>query len=213
MSDGVLTWFFQKRMDLPADKVRILRDCSLDKKWALVCDQKLMSDGTDPSAYLENLKVYIERKEKKKKYKIVGDMSSTQLLKHIEISLRTNSIDWVCKFLNGTYDGLSYIIQYMYINQDCLVPVPQFLQNNYVNGQEVAMDSCGSSPKLHRKASFSKSSSKSQKGINTSEEDEIHICVLSLRAIMNNKYGFNTVFSNKEAIYSLTRCILHPNLK
>ena len=200
-------------MDLPADKVRILRDCSLDKKWALVCDQKLMNEGTDPSAYLDVLKVYIERKEKKKKYKIIGDMSSTQLLKHIEISLRTNSIDWVRKFLDDSHNGLSYIIQYMHINQECLVSVPQTLQNNYMNGHDVAMDSCGSSPKLNRKSSFSKGSSKPQKNINTNEEDDIHICVLSLRAIMNNKYGFNKVFSDKEAIYSLLRCILHPNLK
>ncbi|KAE9555097.1 hypothetical protein FO519_001672 [Halicephalobus sp. NKZ332] len=202
-----------KRMDLPADKVRILRNCSLEKKWALVCDQKMMNDGTDPSAYLDVLRTYIERKEKRKKYKIIGDMSSTQLLKHIEISLRTNSIDWVRKFLDESHNGLRYIIQYMYINRDCLVPVPPTLQNNHTSDQDISMDSYGSSPKLQRKFSFSKSSSKSQKNINMNEEDDIHICVLSLRAIMNNKYGFNMVFSDREAIYSLTRCILHPNLK
>uniref|UniRef100_A0A915PKL7 Formin-like protein n=1 Tax=Setaria digitata TaxID=48799 RepID=A0A915PKL7_9BILA len=44
-------------------------------------------------------------------------------------------------------------------------------------------------------------------------DDDIHVCVSCLRAIMNNKYGFNMVFSNPQAIYCIARSILHQSLR
>ncbi|VDK35958.1 unnamed protein product [Anisakis simplex] len=53
-------------MDLPPDKMRVLRNYELSKKWDLVCDQRKMYAVADPSVYLEKLSVYLDKKASKK---------------------------------------------------------------------------------------------------------------------------------------------------
>jgi hypothetical protein len=60
-------------MDLPPDKMRTLRNCDLKKKWDLVCDQRQFSMDhvvTDPSVYLDKLKIYMDKKALKKVFPI-----------------------------------------------------------------------------------------------------------------------------------------------
>ena len=47
------------------------------------------------------------------KIKIVGDTSSTQVLRNLEISLRTNNIEWVREFLSEESQGLNVLIEYL----------------------------------------------------------------------------------------------------
>lgn len=47
------------------------------------------------------------------KKKLLGNQTSTELLKHMEISLRTNSIDWVRKFLDEENHGLSILVEFL----------------------------------------------------------------------------------------------------
>jgi hypothetical protein len=44
-------------------------------------------------------------------------------------------------------------------------------------------------------------------------ENDINICLMCLRAIMNNKYGFSCVFTYTDAIYCIVRSILHQSLR
>jgi hypothetical protein len=58
----------------------------------------------------------------------------------------------------------------------------------------------------HRRPSFLKHENKLNMGL---AHDDIHVCVMCLRAIMNNKYGFNMVIEHKEAINCLVLGLNH----
>ncbi|VDK82843.1 unnamed protein product [Litomosoides sigmodontis] len=229
------------KMDLPPDKMRILRSYDLNKKWELVCDQKKMYAVADPSVYLEKLAIYLDRRASKKvklfrltkRKKLLGDETSTKILKHIEISLRTNSIDWVRMFLNDQNNGLDMLIDYLTqlqedgswrsacndLNQDGASSSGAFPQSHASQSHNLAIlnpsDSDHSPDEkvtgglFRRTTSVMKRNSKNH----GDRDDDIHVCVSCLRAIMNNKYGFNMVFNNPQAIYCIARSILHQSLR
>uniref|UniRef100_A0A7E4VZU6 GBD/FH3 domain-containing protein n=1 Tax=Panagrellus redivivus TaxID=6233 RepID=A0A7E4VZU6_PANRE len=214
-----------KHMDLPPDKLRALRDCALKKKWMLVCDQRSISQVTEPEVYLEKLRACYDKKLQKKLKKTIGNETSTTILKHIEISLRTNSIDWVQKFLNAENDGLRVIVDCLTQCQNSFssfAEVPSSFASSSLgclNENSVLADSSSTSGGLPEDTRWYKrqalSSSKPGKGnkVLGDVEEDIHVCVACLRAIMNNKHGFNKVFNDDEAIYCIARSILHPSLK
>uniref|UniRef100_A0A1I7UWY0 Drf_GBD domain-containing protein n=1 Tax=Caenorhabditis tropicalis TaxID=1561998 RepID=A0A1I7UWY0_9PELO len=57
MFDDVL-----KHMDLPVDKLRILRGYDNDKKWKLIVDQQVAKQVTPPAKYLEKLSYFLDKK-------------------------------------------------------------------------------------------------------------------------------------------------------
>ena len=74
-----------------------------------------------PSAYLDKLSSYLDPKASKKKEKTKGkdqdknmrNASSTKVLRDLEISLRTNPIEWVRLFLDTENNGLDIIVEYL----------------------------------------------------------------------------------------------------
>ena len=68
-----------------------------------------------PSTYLNKLKTYLDPKASKSSRKTLSldDMISTQVLRNLEISLRTNSIEWVHEFLSEECQGLNVLIEYL----------------------------------------------------------------------------------------------------
>ena len=68
-----------------------------------------------PSTYLNKLKTYLDPKASKssKKIRDIGDTNSTQVLRNLEISLRTNNIEWVREFLSEESQGLNVLIEYL----------------------------------------------------------------------------------------------------
>ncbi|PIO74804.1 hypothetical protein TELCIR_03178 [Teladorsagia circumcincta] len=103
----------KKQMDLPVDKMRILKEYNNEKKWKVVVDSQGMNAHVDPASYLTKLSYFLDKKTLKKNKKVLGDETSTAVLKHIEISLRTNSVDWVIQFLNPPNNGLQVLVEYM----------------------------------------------------------------------------------------------------
>ncbi|KAF7635331.1 hypothetical protein Mgra_00005298 [Meloidogyne graminicola] len=275
-----------KQMDLPPDKMRTLRNCDLKKKWDLVCDQRKFSidhSVPDPSIYLEKLKIYMDKKTLKKKKKYLSGESSTTLLKHIEISLRTNTIDWVRAFLAPQCDGLRVLVDYISFLQDSLFAVlinseengifpcssnsdlsfPQTAVNiQFTNSSNTNVSttggiggnhlgnlqfgaSGGSSSTCSLQANLNnnnntlnssiystntnnkednnitgkiKNSHNSRKLHSSSKnidhiDDDIHVGISCLRALLNNKFGVVAVFSHRQAIYCIVRAILHPSFK
>uniref|UniRef100_A0A182SMM8 FH2 domain-containing protein n=1 Tax=Anopheles maculatus TaxID=74869 RepID=A0A182SMM8_9DIPT len=43
--------------------------------------------------------------------------------------------------------------------------------------------------------------------------DDIHVCIMCMRAIMNNKYGFNMVIQHREAINCIALSLIHKSLR
>ncbi|TRY69617.1 hypothetical protein DNTS_032737, partial [Danionella cerebrum] len=77
-------------MNLPPDKVKLLGQYDNEKKWELVCDQERFQVKNPPSAYIQKLKSSLEQGGGRKLKRRVQE--STQVLRELEISLRTNHI-------------------------------------------------------------------------------------------------------------------------
>ncbi|PAV59143.1 hypothetical protein WR25_10815 [Diploscapter pachys] len=186
-------------MDLPVDKVRILKEQSREKQWHLICDQQAMTCNVSPAEYLTKLRCFLDPKTMKKNKKTLGDETSTELLKHIAISLRTNSVDWVINFVDPPNNGLDLIIEYM-----------RSLLPDDVDYTAATTSAADGSNSLFRRAPVA--SGKKQKNAGDSDDD-VHMCIMALRGIMNNKHGFQLAFEHKDVIYCIVRSILHQSLR
>ncbi|XP_029819159.1 formin-like protein 1 [Manacus vitellinus] len=78
-------------MNLPPDKMKLLNQYDNEKKWELICDQERFQVKNPPSAYIQKLKSYLDTGGVSRKFKR-RVQESTQVLRELEISLRTNYI-------------------------------------------------------------------------------------------------------------------------
>ena len=213
-----------KSMNLQPEQITVLKNFPRDKKWDIVCDQERVQAKDPPSVYLGKLRAYYMDPTGTKKAK--EQSTSTQVLRDLEISLRTNPIEWVQDFLDVTKNnGLDVLVDYL----SHLLFVMRHLQLQ--SSEEQANSSGTLSSKNSSLLDDSRSlnqfwgSLKSNRsGANTSNRsdfdrarmskylrqstklkrgeapDDVNLCIMCLRAIMNNKYGFNMVIQHKEAI-------------
>lgn len=300
-------------MDLPPDKAKVLRGYDDEKKWEMIKDQDKVSAKNEPDFYLKKLRTYLDPKASKssKKRKILGDSTSTQVLRELEISLRTNNIEWVREFLSESNSGLDILIEYLTfrlttqqhqqqkeleeklrIQQEnsqndqsngdnshhstlnsmngnsnieydhhhlhaqhhsrhhkvspfnTLTPVPlsplltsqnnhnrynssHVRMNNRKNLGEAVLSTSTASNSSTAKAirDFSKEASQLlfrrpsmfMKNLNANKlrfgnvDDDVHVCIMCMRAIMNNKYGFNLVMEHPSAIKCISLSLNHQS--
>ncbi|VDL85222.1 unnamed protein product, partial [Nippostrongylus brasiliensis] len=178
-----------------------------------------MNAHVDPASYLTKLSYFLDKKALKKNKKVLGDETSTEVLKHIEISLRTNSVDWVIQFLNPPNNGLQVLVEYM--NQLLLEASSQCSDTptgSSVDCSDHVIPSNSSATSITSSSLFRKNHSISARTTKVSKnvgelEDDVHVCIMCLRAIMNNKRGFELVFADSRAIYCIVRSILHQSLR
>ncbi|CAF3325184.1 unnamed protein product [Rotaria socialis] len=247
-------------MDLPPDKIKMLREFSSDKKWDIIRDRDQVIAKHPPQYYIDGLKTYIrganlvpKASTLKKKHPAEP---STQLLSSLEISLRTNTIGWVHEFLNSYNNGLGILLDYLITSLEVMRFEPDVheLKNNSLirnkrfffcgflsevdsahsitplsnsNGNHhlfsVAMLNHGNlnytdenstlkrstlgrfdAKRLHRKIK------KYQIGEAT---DDVRLCIMCLRAIMNNQNGFNLVIQHPSALNYITLSLQHKNYR
>ncbi|XP_009882025.1 PREDICTED: formin-like protein 1 [Charadrius vociferus] len=112
-------------MNLPPDKMKLLNQYDNEKKWELICDQERFQVKNPPSAYIQKLKSYLDTGGVSRKVRAPSTPSllvpqfkrrvqeSTQVLRELEISLRTNYIGWVQEFLNEENKGLDVLLEYL----------------------------------------------------------------------------------------------------
>ena len=177
--------------------------------------------------YLAKLRSYLDpaaAKASARKLRNLGDATSTQVLRDLEISLRTNHIEWVREFLSEEARGLDILIEYL---SSRLLVMRQKLELDmdedatsagYLSdGGSLAASESSASKRLS--LSIRSSSRKSSDMMTRNElrksakrdkhrkigdvTDDIHVCIMCLRAIMNNKFGFNMVIKHKQAINSI----------
>ncbi|KAL1417465.1 hypothetical protein MTO96_000564 [Rhipicephalus appendiculatus] len=167
-----------------------------------------------------------------KRRRMLGDSKSTQVLRDLEISLRTNNIEWVREFLDEQNKGLEVLIDYLTfqlrIPEHCVARTPLHYLCSCVcrYDREVAMSSTASengyaaSPVNCRKSILEvdtprlKRATRHAAKLHMGEaEDDIHVCIMCLRAIMNNKFGFNMVIEHTQAINSIALSLNHKSLR
>lgn len=175
------------------------------------------------------------------KRKIVGESTSTQVLRDLEISLRTNHIEWVKEFLDDENQGLDALVDYLSFRLQMMRyehQIEESLDDSH-EGFEKLRNSTGNintnnhSSSHNRLTMISAMGSFTRPGINEllnspstkrrskhiqklnmgSTTDDIHVCIMCLRAIMNNKYGFNMVIQHHEAINCIALSLMHKSLR
>ncbi len=151
------------------------------------------------------------------------------MLRDLEISLRTNHIEWVKEFLDDENQGLDALIDYLsfrltMMRHERRIQEARTESEERLNGTITSSGSSSDtksngflrpglgelladSPNLKRR---SRHIAKLNMGAST---DDIHVCIMCLRAIMNNKYGFNMVIQHREAINCIALSLIHKSLR
>ncbi|XP_021709642.1 formin-like protein CG32138 [Aedes aegypti] len=223
-------------MDLPPDKAKLLKNYDNEKKWDIICDQEMVHAKDPPAHYLTKLRTYLDPKASRshRKRKMVGESTSTQVLRDLEISLRTNHIEWVKEFLDDENQGLDALIDYLsfrlaMMRHEQRIQEAKSESDEGLNPKDTTIASYGSnetnhklgtngfmrpglgdmmdSPSIKRR---SRHIAKLNMGLTT---DDIHVCIMCMRAIMNNKYGFNMVIQHREAINCIALSLIHKSLR
>ncbi len=104
-------------MDLPPDKLKIVKMLPDEKKYQFIQSLQFVTEKQPPEYYIQALAIYTDticnNKMSSRRAKIEINESSTQLIKNLEVSLRTNRIEWVHKFLDPPFNGLDVLIEYL----------------------------------------------------------------------------------------------------
>ena len=104
-------------MDLPPDKLKIVKQLPDEKKIQFLRSLRFLGNGKNPPEYyVQALATYtdvIVNTSGAKRAKFQVAETSTELIKALEVSLRTNRIDWVHKFLDPPLNGLDMLIEYL----------------------------------------------------------------------------------------------------
>ncbi|XP_065141775.1 formin-like protein 3 isoform X4 [Paramisgurnus dabryanus] len=212
-------------MNLPPDKARLLRQYDNEKKWDLICDQERFQVKNPPHTYIQKLRGYLDPKVTRKKFRR-RVQESTKVLRELEISLRTNHIGWVREFLNDENRGLDILVEYLSFAQcavmldfealemadDCSLDKAKSwsrsIEDLHQNGCNTLVRSARQSVLRYGSASNSKTIKNSRL---VSQKDDVHVCIMCLRAIMNYQYGFNLVMSHDHAVNEIALSLNNKN--
>ncbi|XP_061448168.1 formin-like protein 1 isoform X2 [Rhineura floridana] len=213
-------------MNLPPDKMKLLSQYDNEKKWELICDQERFQVKNPPSAYIQKLKSYLDTGGFSGKFKR-RVQESTQILRELEISLRTNHIGWVQEFLNEENKGLDVLVDYLAFAQ-CSVTYDMDSTDNGSPGSDKGKVLDRSMEDLSRSnSSPTQGSSKtrhltvrlnpahSRKALRNSrivsQKDDVHVCIMCLRAIMNYQSGFSLVMNHPACVNEITLSLNNKN--
>uniref|UniRef100_A0A9J8BZX8 Formin-like 1a n=1 Tax=Cyprinus carpio carpio TaxID=630221 RepID=A0A9J8BZX8_CYPCA len=197
-------------MNLPPDKVKLLCQYDNEKKWELVCDQERFQVKNPPSAYIQKLKSVLEQGGGRKvqicfKRRV---QESTQVLRELEISLRTNHIGWAEEFLNEENKGLDTLVDYLSFAQRAVTYDMDSSDNGSFDEKSVedltnsaSNSPTHSSPRLGHTFTSRKALRYSRL---LSQKNHLHLCIMCLRAIMNYQLGFNQVMDHPSCVNEIT---------
>ncbi|XP_075593953.1 formin-like protein 3 isoform X4 [Balearica regulorum gibbericeps] len=218
-------------MNLPPDKARLLRQYDNEKKWDLICDQERFQVKSPPHAYIQKLRSFLEPGVTRKKFRR-RVQESTKVLRELEISLRTNHIGWVREFLNDENKGLDVLVNYLSFAQCAVMLDFEGLEG----GEDGALEKlrtwsrsiedlqhpsalpapfASSLARSARQTALRYGTLPSRRALKNSrlvsQKDDVHLCIMCLRAIMNYQYGFNLVMSHPHAVNEIALSLNNKN--
>ncbi|XP_056156962.1 formin-like protein 2 isoform X2 [Lampris incognitus] len=223
-------------MNLPPDKVRLLRCYDNEKKWELICDQERFQVKNPPHTYIQKLRGFLDPAVTRKKFRR-RVQESTQTLRELEISLRTNHIGWVREFLNEENQGLDVLVEYLSFAQYAVTfdgelsepsseassvdsPWSRSIEDLHGDSNLPSPSSGNNVPRASRHSISStlvtrSNTLPSRRTLKNSrlvcKKDDVHVCVMCLRAIMNYQYGFNMVMSHPHAVNEIALSLNNRN--
>ncbi|XP_056609906.1 formin-like protein 1 [Triplophysa dalaica] len=216
-------------MNLPPDKMKLLSQYDNEKKWELVCDQERFQVKNPPSAYLTKIKSLFQdqggvtRRFKKRV------QESTQVLRELEISLRTNHIGWAQEFLNEENQGLDVLVDYLsYAQSDAPFELDSVENGSSVSDalrlsersvEDLAKNVNHATHGMTRAAraltvrisSLTQSRKTIRNARLASQRDDVHLCIMCLRAIMNYQSGFTLVMNHPRCVNEIGLSLNNKN--
>ncbi|XP_064899783.1 formin-like protein 3 isoform X3 [Columba livia] len=157
---------------------------------------------------------------------------STKVLRELEISLRTNHIGWVREFLNDENKGLDVLVNYLSFAQCAVMLDLEGLEG----GEDGALEKlrawsrsiedlqhpsalpapfASSLARSARQTALRYGTLPSRRALKNSrlvsQKDDVHLCIMCLRAIMNYQYGFNLVMSHPHAVNEIALSLNNKN--
>uniref|UniRef100_A0A663EHJ9 Formin like 3 n=1 Tax=Aquila chrysaetos chrysaetos TaxID=223781 RepID=A0A663EHJ9_AQUCH len=204
-------------MNLPPDKARLLRQYDNEKKWDLICDQERFQVKSPPHAYIQKLRSFLEPGVTRK-VRGLGRFrrrvqESTKVLRELEISLRTNHIGWVREFLNDENKGLDVLVNYLSFAQCAVIGEDGALEKLRAWSRSIEdlvplMGALCVPPPSYGTLPSRRALKNSRL---VSQKDDVHLCIMCLRAIMNYQYGFNLVMSHPHAVNEIALSLNNKN--
>ncbi|XP_041491680.1 formin-like protein 1 isoform X5 [Microtus oregoni] len=219
-------------MNLPPDKVQLLSQYDNEKKWELICDQERFQVKNPPAAYIQKLKSYLDTGGVSRK--VAADwmsnlgfkrrvQESTQVLRELETSLRTNHIGWVQEFLNEENRGLDVLLEYLAFAQ-CSVTydmestdtVASTTEKSKPLDQSVEDLTKAPPPSVPKnRLTIKLTTAHSRKALRNSrivsQKDDVHVCIMCLRAIMNYQSGFSLVMNHPACVNEIALSLNNKN--
>ncbi|XP_070623049.1 formin-like protein 1 isoform X1 [Erythrolamprus reginae] len=213
-------------MYLPQDKIKLLSQYDNEKKWELICDQERFQVKNPPSAYIQKLKTYLDKGGFSGKFRR-RVQESTQILRELETSLRTNHIGWVQDFINEENNGLEVLVDYLAFAQ-CSLTYDMDSTDNGSPGsdkgkaldrsvEDLSRNNCsptqGSIKARHLTVRLNPTHSKKalRNSRIISQKDDVHLCIMCLRAIMNYQSGFCLVLKHSACVNEITLSLNNKN--
>uniref|UniRef100_A0A8C4LZ27 Formin like 1 n=1 Tax=Equus asinus asinus TaxID=83772 RepID=A0A8C4LZ27_EQUAS len=215
----------QNCMNLPPDKVQLLSQYDNEKKWELICDQERFQVKNPPAAYIQKLRSYLETGGVSRKVFKRRVQESTQVLRELEISLRTNHIGWVQEFLNEENRGLDVLLEYLAFAQCSECPFLTACHGQ--GGMWPAVASWGlggllfcstvpsppsvssTVPRTQLTPAHSRKALRNSRIV--SQKDDVHVCIMCLRAIMNYQSGFSLVMNHPACVNEIALSLNNKN--
>uniref|UniRef100_A0A8C1ZVD2 Formin-like 1a n=1 Tax=Cyprinus carpio TaxID=7962 RepID=A0A8C1ZVD2_CYPCA len=214
-------------MNLPPDKMKLLSQYDNEKKWELVCDQERFQVKNPPSAYLTKIRSFyqdqggVARRFKKRV------QESTQVLRELEISLRTNHIGWAQEFLNEENQGLDVLVDYLSYAQSDAFEVESVENGGSVsdnrrlsersvedlakNVNHSSTHGVGRAARALTVRNLTHSRKTMRNARLATQRDDVHLCIMCLRAIMNYQSGFNLVMTHPRCVNEITLSLNNKN--
>uniref|UniRef100_A0A669QR87 Formin like 3 n=1 Tax=Phasianus colchicus TaxID=9054 RepID=A0A669QR87_PHACC len=209
-------------MNLPPDKARLLRQYDNEKKWDLICDQERFQVKSPPHAYIQKLQSCYFR----------GPVFGGGAIGVPPPLSSVSPYRWVREFLNDENRGLDVLVNYLSFTQ-CAV---MFDFEGPDGGEDGALEKLrswsrsiedlqppGAPPapfgsawtRSARLGALRAGTLPSRRALKNarmvSSKDDVHLCVMCLRAVMNYQYGFNLVMSHPHAVNEIALSLNNKN--
>uniref|UniRef100_A0A8C3KPW6 Formin like 3 n=1 Tax=Calidris pygmaea TaxID=425635 RepID=A0A8C3KPW6_9CHAR len=217
-------------MNLPPDKARLLRQYDNEKKWDLICDQERFQVKSPPHTYIQKLRSFLEPGVTRKVRgwgSLWGCVCVFQTEGGSPRLLWALMGGWCCRwvreFLNDENKGLDVLVNYLSFAQCAVMLDFEGLEG----GEDGALEKLRAwsrsiedlqHPRSHSPAPRvppSYGTLPSRRALKNSrlvsQKDDVHLCIMCLRAIMNYQYGFNLVMSHPHAVNEIALSLNNKN--
>uniref|UniRef100_A0A8B9HAL5 Formin-like 1a n=1 Tax=Astyanax mexicanus TaxID=7994 RepID=A0A8B9HAL5_ASTMX len=202
-------------MNLPPDKMMLLNQYDNEKKWELVCDQERFQVKNPPSAYLNKIRSF---------YQDQGGVTRRvkSMLMLFSISFSVYLSRWAQEFLNEENQGLDVLVEYLsYAQSDAPFEVESVENGGSVTDNRRLSERSVEDLTKHTNHSPTHGMTRAARALTVrktmrnarlaGQRDDVHVCIMCLRAIMNYQSGFNLVMSHPRCVNEITLSLNNRN--